>query len=164
VKLVVSLDNLARQLTGDDGDADRVAWFTDRVVGAAGPAALTPDGLYWYLEPNDNQERPDYRAAISLPLDRVLAHANPDAALIRWITPPPLSELGLPAEAASERAWSDLDAAARRAPLVTTAPVDGVTLLGFRRRLAVQQLGSPGTVPARGSQQCRRLAGAGRGT
>jgi hypothetical protein len=46
VKLVVSLDNLARQLTGDDGDADRVAWFTDRVIGAAGPAALTPDGLY----------------------------------------------------------------------------------------------------------------------
>jgi hypothetical protein len=131
VKLVVSLDNLARQLTGEDGDADRVAWFTDRVIGAAGPAAPTADGLYWYLEPNDYQERPDYRAAISPRLDRVLAHAYPDAALIRWITPRALSELGLPAEAASERAWSNLDAAARRAPLVTTAPVDGVTLLSF---------------------------------
>src|SRR5260370_42120503 len=44
-KLAVSLDNLARQLTGDEGDAERVAWFTDQVIAAAGPAALTADGL-----------------------------------------------------------------------------------------------------------------------
>jgi hypothetical protein len=121
VKLVVSLDNLARQLTGDDGDADRVAWFTDRVIGAAGPAALTPDGLYWYLEPNDYPERPDYRAAIIPRLDRVLAHADPDAALIRWITPRALSELGLRAEAASQRAWSNLSSSRSATPFAPSA-------------------------------------------
>jgi hypothetical protein len=130
-KFVVSLDNLARQVTGDKSDPDRVAWFTDQVIGAAGPAALTADGLYWYLEPNDYQDRPDYRAAVSPRLDRVLVHADPGAALIRWMTPRALSELGLPAEAAAERAWSNLDAAARRAPQVTTGPKDGVTLLSF---------------------------------
>ena len=130
-KLVVSLENLARQLTGDDGDAERVEWFTDQVIGAAGPAALTADGLYWYLEPNDYQERADYRAAVSPRLDRVLVHADPDAALIRWITPRILSELGLSADEASARAWFNLDTALRRAPQVTTGPVDGVTLLSF---------------------------------
>lgn len=130
-KLLVSLDNLARQLTGDDDDRGRVAWFADQVISAAGPAALTPDGLYWHLEPNDYQDQPGYRAAVSPRLDRVLVHADPGAALIRWITPRALSELGLPAEAASERAWSNLDAAARRAPQVTTGPVDGITLLSF---------------------------------
>ena len=130
-KLAVSLDNLARQLTGDEGDAERVAWFTDQVIAAAGPAALTADRLYWCLEPNDYRDRPDYRAAVSPRLDRVLVHADPVAALIRWITPRALSELGLSADEASERAWSNLGAAARRAPQVTTGPVEGVTLLSF---------------------------------
>jgi len=58
-------------------------------------------------------------------------HADPVAALIRWITPRALSELGLSADEASERAWSNLGAAARRAPQVTTGPVGGITLLSF---------------------------------
>ena len=130
-KLAVSLDNLAGQLTGDNGDAERVAWFTDQVIGAAGPAALTADGLYWCLEPNDYRDMPDYRAAVSSRLDRVLVHADRDAALIRWITQRSLSDLGLPADEAYGRAWSNLDAALGRAPQVTTGPVDGVTLLSF---------------------------------
>jgi hypothetical protein len=130
-KLAVSLDNLAGQLTGDNGDAERVAWFTDQVIGAAGPAALTADGLYWCLEPNDYRDMPDYRAAVSSRLDRVLVHADPDAALIRWITQRSLSDLGLPDDEAYGRAWSNLDAALGRAPQVTTGPVDGVTLLSF---------------------------------
>jgi len=58
-------------------------------------------------------------------------HADPGTALIRWITPRVLSELGLSAGEASERAWSNLDAALQRAAQVTTGPVDGITLLGF---------------------------------
>lgn len=108
-----------------------MAWFTDQVIGAADPAALTADGLYWHLEPNDYQDRPDYRASVSPRLDRVLVHADPGGALIRWMTPRALSELGLSADAAAERAWSNLDQAARRAPQVTTGPKDGVTLLSF---------------------------------
>jgi hypothetical protein len=54
-----------------------------------------------------------------------------EAALIRWITPRILSELGLSAGEAFERAWSNLNTAARQAPQVTIGSVDGVTLLGF---------------------------------
>jgi hypothetical protein len=130
-RLPVSLDNLGRQLAGDDGDARRVAWFTDQVLATAAPAVLSADGLYWHLEPNDYQDAAEYRAAVTLKLDRVLVHADPGGELIRWITPRDLSELGLTAREASERAWSNLDAAVRRAAQVTTGPVDGVTLLGF---------------------------------
>src|SRR5258707_3945743 len=62
-KLAVSLDNLARQLTGDEGDAERVAWFTDQVIAAAGPAGLSADGPYLCLEPNDYQDKPGAPAA-----------------------------------------------------------------------------------------------------
>src|SRR5258708_27133183 len=62
-KLAVSLDNLARQLTGDEGDAERVAWFTDQVIAAAGPPALTAHGPYLCLEPDQYPGKPPHPAA-----------------------------------------------------------------------------------------------------
>jgi hypothetical protein len=50
-RLAVSLDNLVRQLTGAEDDAQRVSWFIDQVIAAAQPSSLTTDGLYWFLEP-----------------------------------------------------------------------------------------------------------------
>jgi hypothetical protein len=48
---VVGLDNLARQLTAAENDAQRVSWFAGQVIVAALPASLTADGPYWSLEP-----------------------------------------------------------------------------------------------------------------
>jgi len=44
-RLVVGLDNLARQLTAAENDA-WVSWFASQVIVAALPASLTADGLY----------------------------------------------------------------------------------------------------------------------
>src|SRR5258708_32385777 len=56
-KLAVSLDNLARQLTGDEGDAERGAWFTDQGIAAAGPAALAAAGVVRWCGPNSSPDR-----------------------------------------------------------------------------------------------------------
>ena len=61
----VSLDNLARQLSGDDQDAERVAWFTDQVLTAVTPDDLAADGLYWLLESNDYPAKAWYRASVA---------------------------------------------------------------------------------------------------
>jgi hypothetical protein len=132
-RLVVSLDNLARQLAGGEDDLQQVAWFTDQVIAAARPAALTTDGLYWFLEPRDYQVAPDYREQVSPRLDRVLVHA--EGALIRWATPQALSDMGVPVEAASQHAWSNLDTALARAEPVTYPAPGGATLLSFAAAL-----------------------------
>jgi hypothetical protein len=142
-KLTVSLDKLARQLAGDDRDAGRVAWFADQVIGAAGPAALTADGLCWHLQPNDYQDRPEYRAAVSPRLDRVLVHADPGTALIRWITPRVLSELGLSAGGTGPRKLSG-PAVRRDASLIAVAE-----MLAWRFSRLPAQGGPPGGVALR---------------
>jgi hypothetical protein len=130
-RLMVSLDNLARQLTGTEHDREQISWFTDQVLAAAQPASLTAEGLSWCLEPSHYQESAEYRAAVSPRLDRVLVHADAAGAPIHWITPRHLSELGLSAEAAAQRAWANLDAALRQAAQLTNPAPGGVTLLSF---------------------------------
>ncbi len=53
MKLLVSLDNLDRQLAGGGADAERVAAFTGQVLAAAQLTPITTAGLYWFPEPND---------------------------------------------------------------------------------------------------------------
>ena len=130
-RLMVSLNNLARQLAGYGDQGERVAWFVDQVLAAAAPSSLTPAGLYWCLERCDYADSAPYREAISPRLDRVLAHADAAGSLIRWITPRALSEMGLPAGEASERAWSNLDAALSRAERVTFEAPGNVTVVSF---------------------------------
>jgi hypothetical protein len=73
-RLMVSLDNLVRQLTGTEHDREQISWFIDQVLAAAQPASLTAEGLSWCLEPSHYQESAEYRAAVSPRLDRVLVH------------------------------------------------------------------------------------------
>ena len=87
--LVVSLDNLGRQLRGDAADAERVASFTGQVIAAAAPGPVSAAGLYWLLEPSDYQAPAAFRAPVSPRLDRVLANVEDDGALIRWVTAGP---------------------------------------------------------------------------
>jgi hypothetical protein len=72
-----------------------------------------------------------YRATVSPRLDRVLVHVSADGALISWITGRALSESGLSAEAAAQRAWSNLDTALQHAQQVTIPAPGGVTVLSF---------------------------------
>lgn len=131
MRLEVSVENLARRLSGGENDALLVAQFTDHVITAARPAALTTQGLYWFLEPSDYQVSAGYRAAVSPQLDRVLVHVSTDGALISWVTGPALSELGLSAEVAAQRAWSNLDTALHRAQQVIIPAPGDVTVLSF---------------------------------
>ena len=134
-RLVVSLGNLARQLTGAEDDAQRVSWFTDQVIASAQRASLTTDGLYWFLEPGGCQDGADYREPVSPRLDRVLVHADAAGALIRWMAPHALTEMGLSADAASQHAWSNLDTALARAKQVSYPAPGGATLLSFATAL-----------------------------
>lgn len=128
---MVSLDNLARQLTGSGDHGEYVSRFADQVLAAAASASLTPAGLYWCLEPSDYEDGAPYREVISPRLDRVLVHADASGLLIRWITVRALSEMGLSAGEASERAWSNLDAALSWAERVTFQAPGGVTMVSF---------------------------------
>jgi hypothetical protein len=134
-RLVVSLDNLTRQLTGAEDDAERVSWFTDQVVAASRPASLTTDGLYWFLEPNGHQDDAGYREPVSPRLDRVLVHADAAGALVRRMTAHALAEMGLSVDAASQHAWSSLDTALAQAEQVTYPAPGGATLLSFATAL-----------------------------
>lgn len=133
--LVVSLDNLARQLTGADDDAQRVSWFTDQVIAAAQLSSLTADGLYWFLESGGYPDGADYRERVSPRLDRILVHASAAGAVIRWMTPRSVSEMGLSVNAASRQAWSNLDTALGRAEQVSYPAPGGATLLSFATAL-----------------------------
>jgi hypothetical protein len=82
-RLLVSLDNLGRDLVGDDQDVDRVAEFLDQVVATIESRPITSDGLYWCLEPNDYANSAAYRVAVSLQIDRILVNISDDGSLIR---------------------------------------------------------------------------------
>src|SRR5688572_6118466 len=82
-ELRVSLENIARELGGED-DEERMARFVDQVIPPLGrkDAHWRADHLYWALEPNDYENRPDYREAIGDQADRVLVHYDEEAGLI----------------------------------------------------------------------------------
>jgi hypothetical protein len=67
LQLLVSLDNLDRQLTldhqlaGDGADSERIAAFTSRLLAAARLSPVTASGLYWFTEPNDYEVAAEIR-------------------------------------------------------------------------------------------------------
>jgi len=134
MKLLVSLDNLDRQLAGDGGDAERVAAFTGQVLAAAQLTPMTAAGLYWFPEPNDYLVAAEIRAEVSPRLDRVLVHVSDDGGRIRWVTHAGLDAAGLTIAEATERAWANLDEAVRQAQ-VTTGEIAGVTVAMFAAAL-----------------------------
>ena len=106
-ELRVSLDNIARELDGQE-DEGRMARFVDQVIAPTEEGHWRADQLYWALEPNDYENKPDYREAISDQVDRVLVHYDDEAGLITWVTPDMLEELGISAEQAFTMASGNL--------------------------------------------------------
>jgi hypothetical protein len=127
MRMLVSLDNLDRQLAGDGADAERVSFFADQLLAVPQMPPVTAAGLYWFAEPNDYLVAAEIRARVSPQLDRVLVHVSGDGGLIRWVTHAHLEAAGLTAAHATERAWVNLDQAVRQAQ-VTTLEIAGATV------------------------------------
>jgi hypothetical protein len=127
MRILVSLDNLDRQLAGDGADGERVAAFAGQVLAAAQLSPVTAAGLYWFAEPNDYVVAAEIRAPVSPRLDRVLVHVSGDGRLIRWVGGVHLDAAGLTTAYAAERAWANLDQAVRQAQ-ATTAEIAGATV------------------------------------
>lgn len=123
--VLVSVDNLGRDLVGDDTDVQRVAFFVDQIVASVEPRTVTPDQLYWCLEPNGYEHATDYRSVVSPEVDRVLTAVNGDGSSLSWVGPGDLESMSLSPDQASDRAWANLDAELRRSR-VETHDVDGV--------------------------------------
>jgi hypothetical protein len=127
VQILVSLDNLDRQLAVDGAEGEAVEAFTTRVLAAAELPPVTADRLYWFAEPNDYNVLAEIRAPVSPRLDRVLVHVTGDGGLIRWVTHAHLEQAGLTEADAAERAWANLDLAVRQAQ-VTTGEIAGAAV------------------------------------
>lgn len=127
LQIVVSLDNLDRQLAGEGADSERIAAFTSQVLAAAQLSPMTASGLYWFIEPNDYLVAAEICAPVSPRLDRVLVHVSNDGGLICWVSHAQLDKAGLTAAHAAERAWANLDQAVRQAQ-VTTVQIAGAVV------------------------------------
>jgi hypothetical protein len=129
-RMLVSLENLQRDVASD-GDVGRVSRFIDAIVASSRipNAALSPDNLYWCLEPNDYEEPADFRVGISDRVDRVLIHLSGDGKLITWLTPKMLNSLGFSESDAGAMAFTNLGRALSEAK-IESQEIDGVHL-GF---------------------------------
>jgi hypothetical protein len=126
-RILVSIENLQRDVLGDR-DAGRISRFVDAIV-ASSDDALSADRLYWCLEPNDYEEKADFRVSLSNRVDRVLVHLSSDDRLITWLTPAMLGPLGLSESDAGAKALTNLGRALSEAT-VESENIDGVQL-GF---------------------------------
>lgn len=126
--LLVSLENLARELRGDGGDVSRVAYFTDAVLATGRDRPVAHERLFWCLEASHLAEVAPYRVSVSRRTDRVLADYAGDASRIRWVTPRDLDAVGLSEEDAFARGWANLDVALHGAR-IQTETVDGVAIV-----------------------------------
>lgn len=127
-KCRVSLENIARDLDGED-DAGRMARFVDVImISLSGRKDHWQiDQLYWMLEPNDYEEKADYREAVSKQADRVLAFYDEEAGRMTWVTADMLDKLGLSLEQASAAATGNLGMELASVG-VETSDMQGVTL------------------------------------
>lgn len=127
-RMLISLDNLLRDVASD-GDVGRVARFVDAIAASADDphTVLSPDRLFWCLEPNDYEVCADYRIAISNCVDRVLAYLSDDGKYITWVTSSMLDSLGLSQEHAEARSFTNLGLALSEASL-DVQDIDGVRL------------------------------------
>ena len=124
--LLVSLDNLSRELRGDHEDIARVAHFIDVVIASGSPRAVAPARLLWALEPSNLAERAPYHVEVSPRVHRASSDYAADASSLRWLTRQDLGEAALSDQEAFERAWSNLDVAVRDAR-VHLETVEGAT-------------------------------------
>src|SRR5687768_15611692 len=79
-KFLVSLDNLARDIARD-GDERHLSRFLNTIEDATRvrDEFYTVENLYWALEPNNYEEKADFRESVSDRVDRVLVHLSTDA-------------------------------------------------------------------------------------
>src|SRR5215469_976273 len=127
MRILVSLDNLDRQLAVEGVVGEAVEAFTAGVLAVAELSPVTADGLFWFAEPNDYDVLAEIRAPVSPRLDRVLVHVSDDGGLIRWVARAHLDQVGLTVADATDRAWANLDRSVRQAQ-VTTGEIAGATV------------------------------------
>jgi hypothetical protein len=127
-QLLVNLENLERDVALS-GDADHVSRFVDSVLNSVSVAnrELSALDLYWCLEPNDYEEKPEFRVAVSDRVDRVLVALSSDGSLITWVGRDTLRSLGLSESDASSLAFANLGRALSEAT-VQVADSNGVPL------------------------------------
>ncbi len=125
--MLVCLDNLERDYLKDK-DAGRVSRFVDTIL--TPPTKLSPEGLYWCLEPNDFADPAEFSVKISKRVDRILVHLSSDGKQIMWVAKHTLDELSMNEAVASKIAFENLARALREAELETQTTTDGVKL-GF---------------------------------
>jgi hypothetical protein len=121
---LVNLDNLERDVA-QDGDVGRISRFVDAIL--ATDQGMSPERLYWNLEPNDYKEPADFRVAVSDKVDRVLVHLSADGRLIDWVTPAMLESLAMSKIDASNAAFANLAKALAEATF-HSQDIDGIQL------------------------------------
>lgn len=125
---MVSLDNLERAVAAS-ADIGEIQWFVDSILSRQ-PALtdiVSPEALYWVLEPNDYADPAAFRVPVSKRVDRVLAYLSSDGKLVSWATRDLLRSLDLSDDEAEAIAFSNLARALTQAT-IETSQVDEVTL------------------------------------
>jgi hypothetical protein len=127
-ELLVSIENLQRDFA-TDGDLARVARFVDTVLTTTvtDEKPLDPQRLFWCFEPNDYEEKPDYRKPVSDRVDRVLVHLSLDNTRITWVTPAMLTKANLAENIAEKIAFENLSREMQSAK-IEFSEIDGVRL------------------------------------
>lgn len=107
---------------------DRIFQFVDTIQNAKpfdGPFAA--ENLYWALEPNDYEEKADYREALSDCVDRVLVQLSSEIGGITWVSPEILTKLCVSEDQAGQLAFENLSKALGEAT-IEYSDIDGVRL------------------------------------
>lgn len=127
-RMRVSLDNIARDLEGEDADA-RMARFVESILGTVADRESRGgiDRLFWSLEPGDYASPPEIREPMSEQADRVLILYDDAVNHLIWATPAMLDGLNVTAARAGEIALRNL-AAELAATTVVVEDVRGVPL------------------------------------
>lgn len=128
--MAVSLDNLLKEVEADH-DLTRVGRFVKVVMetSTAGANAISREGLFWCLEPNDHIAKADFCEAVSERVDRVLIHMSGDRTRLTWVSPNMLESLKMSFSEAAEAAAQNL-ARELSAAKIEFQEIDGVRL-GF---------------------------------
>ena len=118
-RMEVSLDNIARDLTGKNADA-RMADFVESVLGSVADRESRRGihRLFWSLEPNDYESPPEIREPVSPQTDRVLIFYDDAGNLLTWSTQAMLDDLKVTAARAGQIAFRNLAAELAACPLV----------------------------------------------
>ncbi len=128
---LVSLENLDRDYARD-GDESRISRFLDTVLSPLPeipPWPQAQSSVFLALEPNDYEERPEFRIAVSERIDRVPVLFDRERNGLIWITTEMLADWQVSLAAVEAAAYANLDTALAKAKIAYD-DIDGARL-GF---------------------------------